>query len=136
MALEKAIKNLSQNSDIQKLIEVSQDYFKGVDKKRVILKTADTVYAIYEDDILYCRSDGNYTTFYTQQLEKIVVSKPLKGIEEILSENYFIRCHQSYIVNKKHVLKYNKKGVLVIHMDFKIPVSSRRKDYALKNIFG
>ena len=134
-AVQKAVDNDRKENNLEKLIEISGDYFRGVERKRVILKTADTVYAIYEDDIIYCRSDGNYTTFYTQQLEKIVVSKPLKKIEEILSENVFIRCHQSYIVNKKHVLKYNKRGVLIVHLDFKVPVSSRRKDYALKRIF-
>jgi len=134
-AAQKAIQNYKKENHLEKLIEISSEYFKGAKKKRVILKTADTVYAIYEDDIIYCRSDGNYTTFYTQQMEKIVVSKPLKQIEEILSENVFIRCHQSYIVNKKHVLKYNKQGVLIVHLDFKVPVSSRRKDYALKKIF-
>lgn len=135
-AIHKALKNSKEDNQLEKLIEVSNDYFKGVEKKRVILKTSNTVYAIYEDDIVYCKSDGNYTTFYTQQLEKIVVSKPLKKIEEILSENIFIRCHQSYIVNKKHVLKYNKQGTLIVHLDIKIPVSSRRKNYALKKIFN
>lgn len=134
-AAQKAIQNYEKENHLEKLIEISSEYFKGAKKKRVILKTADTVYAIYEDDIIYCRSDGNYTTFYTQQMEKIVVSKPLKQIEEILTQNVFIRCHQSYIVNKKHVLKYNKQGVLIVHLDFKVPVSSRRKDYALKKIF-
>ncbi|MBX2827031.1 MAG: LytTR family DNA-binding domain-containing protein [Flavobacteriaceae bacterium] len=136
IAVQKAIDNYQNENNLEKLIEISSDYFRGVEKKRVILKTADTVYAIYEDDIIYCRSDGNYTTFYTQQMEKIVVSKPLKQVEEILSEEVFIRCHQSYIVNKKHVLKYSKQGVLVVHLDFKVPVSSRRKDYALKRIFN
>ncbi len=135
-AIKKAITRLQKENHLEKLLEVSSEYFKGVENKRIILKTSDNVYAIYEDDILYCRSDGNYTTFYTQQLEKIVISKPIKKVEEILSENVFIRCHQSYIVNKKHVLKYNKKGVLIINLDVKIPVSSRRKDYALRRIFN
>ncbi len=134
-AVEKAIQHSSAENNLEKLIEVSSEYFRGAKKKRVILKTADTVYAIYEDDIIYCRSDGNYTTFYTQQMEKILVSKSIKKVEEILSEDTFIRCHQSYIVNKKHVLKYNRQGVLVVHLDFKVPVSSRRRDYALKKIF-
>ena len=134
-AIQKAIENKTPEKELEKLIEVSQEYFNGVKNKRVILKTTETVYAIYEDDIIYCRSDGNYTTFYTQQMEKIVISKPLKQVEEILSEDVFVRCHQSYIVNKKHVLKYNKNGVLIVHMDFKVPVSSRRKDYTLKKIF-
>jgi len=135
-AIQKAISRSRKENHLEKLLEVSSEYFKGVENKRIILKTSDNVYAIYEDDILYCRSDGNYTTFYTQQLEKIVISKSIKKVEEILSENVFIRCHQSYIVNKKHVLKYNKKGVLIINLDIKVPVSSRRKDYALSKIFN
>lgn len=134
-ALQKVTTQEKQESHLEKLIEISSEYFSGVKNKRVILKTSDNVYAIYEDDIIYCRSEGNYTTFYTQQMEKIMVSKSIKKVEEILSEESFIRCHQSYIVNKKHVLKYNKQGILVVHLDFKVPVSSRRKDYVLKRIF-
>lgn len=135
-AVNKALLAKPTNNSLEKLIEVSNEYFKGVERKRIILKTLNTVYAIYEDDILYCRSSGNYTTFYTQQMEKIMISKPLKKIEEILSPDIFIRCHQSYIVNKKHVLKYNKKGILIVHLDIKIPVSFRRKEYTLKKIFN
>jgi len=135
-AVFKALEHDDKEHQLEKLIEVSSEFFSGAKDKRVILKTADTVYAIYENDIIYCRSDGNYTTIYTQQLEKIVVSKSIKKVEDILSEEIFIRCHQSYIVNKKHVLKYNKNGVLIVNLDFKVPVSSRRKDYTLKKIFG
>ncbi|PHS67155.1 MAG: DNA-binding response regulator [Flavobacterium sp.] len=135
-AVNKALNNRQNENQLEKLVEISSEYFKGVEKKRIILKTSDTVYAIYEDDIIYCRSNGNYTTFYTQQLDKIMVSKSLKKIEEILSSTIFIRCHQSYIVNKKHVLKYNKNGVLIVNLDFKVPVSSRRKEYTLKMIFN
>jgi two-component system LytT family response regulator len=136
IAVKKAIDNNLEETNLEKLIEISSEYFKGVEKKRVILKTSDMVYAVYEDDITYCRSDGNYTTFYTQQLEKIVISKPIKYVEEILTDDCFIRCHQSYIVNKKYVLKYNKQGTLILSLDIKVPVSSRRKNYTLLKIFG
>ncbi len=134
-AVKKAIDQTAQTEALDKAIEVSADHFKGTQKKRVILRTADTVYAVYEKDVLYCRSDGNYTTFYTIQGERIVVSKPLKKIEEILSDDAFVRCHQSYVVNKIHVTKYNKQGVLIIQPDIKVPVSSRRKDFTLTKIF-
>lgn len=134
-ALQKVISQEKKESNLEKLVEISSEYFSGVKNKRVVLKTSDNVYAVYEDDIIYCRSDGNYTTFYTQQLEKIMISKSIKKVGEILSEESFIRCHQSYIVNKKHVLKYNKQGILVVHLDIKVPVSSRRKEYVLKRIF-
>lgn len=134
-AVKKVLDERKHNHALDKSIEVSANHFNGYETKRVILKTTDTVYAVYEKDILYCRSDGNYTTFHTIQKERIVVSKPLKKIEEILSEDSFVRCHQSYVVNRIHVSKYNKQGVLIIKPDIKVPVSSRRKDYALSRIF-
>ena len=134
-AVTKAIAKKEKGKDLDKLVQISSEFFKGVQDKRIILRTTDNVYAIYEKDILYCRSEGNYTTFYTQQMEKIVISKSIKKVEEILSEEQFIRCHQSYIVNKSHVLKYNKKGILIINFDMQVPVSSRRKDYTLTKIF-
>ncbi|MFD2565835.1 LytR/AlgR family response regulator transcription factor [Pseudotenacibaculum haliotis] len=134
-AIEKAIKNKQEDKHLEKLAQVSSEYFKGTEKKRIVIKTSNTVYAIYEDDILYCKSDGNYTTLFTQHFEKIVASKPIKKILEVLSEDVFVRCHQSYIVNKKYVSKYNKNGVLVLIQDIKVPVSSRRQDYVLKRIF-
>lgn len=134
-AVEKAIKHQQQDKHLEKLAQVSSDYFKGVEKKRIVIKTVNTVYAIYEDDILYCKSDGNYTTLFTQNFERIVASKPIKKILEILSEDIFVRCHQSYIVNKKYVSRYNKNGVLILVQDIKVPVSSRRQEYVLKKIF-
>ncbi|MEL7145006.1 MAG: LytTR family DNA-binding domain-containing protein [Bacteroidota bacterium] len=134
-AVAKAIENSDENSQLEKLIEISNEYFHGSKRKRVIFKTAENVYAVYEEDILYCSSDGNYTTIYTTRSEKILISKPIKKVEEILTENIFIRCHQSYIVNSAHVIKYSKQGYLVLSDQVQVPVSSRRKDYVLSKIF-
>lgn len=135
-AVNKAIENINKDNNLEKLVEISNEHFMGVKKKRIILKTLENVYAVYEDDILYCKSEGNYTTFYTQQSEHILISKPIKQITELLSEDVFIRCHQSYIVNKKHAVSYNKQGVLIITHEIKVPVSSRRKDFVMEKIFS
>ncbi|OUS01305.1 hypothetical protein A9Q86_05830 [Flavobacteriales bacterium 33_180_T64] len=134
-AVKKALEKTTVENDLEKLVEISSEYFQGVKRKRIILKTLENVYVVYEDDILYCKSEGNYTTFYTKQSEKILVSKPIKKIMELLSEDIFIRCHQSYLVNKKHVVRYNKQGMLIIINEVKVPVSSRRKDFVMGKIF-
>ena len=82
-----------------------------------------------------CIRDRSYTTIYTRQLDKIIVAKSIKKIEAMLSQEDFIRCHQSYVVNKKHVLRYNKQGMLIFPLDVQVPVSNRRKEMALKRIF-
>lgn len=134
-AVNKVIASTKKELDLEKFVEISNEYFQGVQKKRIVLKTMENVYVVYEDDILYCKSDGNYTTFYTQKSEKILVSKPIKKALELLSDDTFIRCHQSYLVNKKHVVRYNKQGVLIMNTEIKVPVSSRRKEYVISKIF-
>ena len=135
-AVNRAIQQSTQTTTLEKSIEVTNEYFNDKNiNKRIVLKTADTVFAIHEDDILYCKSEGNYTTFYSSITDKIVITKSAKKVEELLSEQKFVRCHQSYLVNKKHVIKYSKKGFLVLKNEIKIPVSSRRKEYTLEKIF-
>jgi len=134
-AVIKAIENSKHDNDLERLVEISSEYFQGVQKKRIVLKTLENVYVVYEDDISYCKSEGNYTTFYIKKSEKILVSKSIKKVLELLSEDVFVRCHQSYLVNKKHVVRYNKQGVLVMDSQAKVPVSSRRKDYVIEKIF-
>lgn len=134
-AIEKVLKSAHNNTE--KLVEVSKEHFrKSTDKKRIVLKTLESMYIVYEEDIFYCKSEGNYTTFYTAKFDKIVISKPMKMVEELLSKDIFIRSHKSYLINKNHVRQYNKQGLLVISSEHKVPVSSRRKDKIVKQIFS
>jgi two-component system LytT family response regulator len=134
-AVLKTLQTTTQENNVEKQAEAAYEYWNDSPKKKIILKTLDYIHSVYEEDIIYCKSEGNYTTFYIKNADKIVVSKPLKKIEESLSKNDFIRCHQSYIVNKNYVLKYSHQGFLIINPDIKIPVSSSRKDGVLKAVF-
>lgn len=134
-AVQKAIDSKAKENSLDTSIAISQDHYRGINQKRIVLKTTEGVYAVQEDDILYCHSEGNYTTVYTQDQGKILVSNHLKKIEELLPVQLFVRCHQSFIVNKMHVLKYNKNGTLLLKNKVEVPVSARRKDFTLKNIF-
>ncbi|MEM9820019.1 MAG: LytTR family DNA-binding domain-containing protein [Bacteroidota bacterium] len=141
LELSKALQRIIAHFDekwehqIKRLLEMSHSYLQRNHRKRITVKTIDTVYAIYEDDIIYCQSDGNYTTIFTRQVEKIIIAKSIKKIEAMLSEEDFIRCHQSYIVNKRHVLRYNKQGMLIFPLNVQVPVSNRKKEMVLKRIF-
>lgn len=134
-SVNNAITNISKEKYISKLIEIASDHYKGVEKKRIILKTLESIFVLNEDDIIYCNSEGNYSTIYTTNMNKIVVSKSMKKIEELLSKKIFIRCHQSYLVNKSHILRYDKQGKLIVSSNDEIPVSSRRKEYTLQCIY-
>ncbi len=88
------------------------------------------------DDIIYCKADDNYTTFYLCSGEKVVASKTLKHFGEMLPEHQFVRIHKSYIVNLLHLKKYLKTdgGVVIMENKVTLPVSRIQRDKLLKLI--
>jgi len=87
-------------------------------------------------DIVYCKADDNYTTFYLASGEKLVASKTLKHFGEILPENQFVRIHKSYIINLLHLKKYLKSdgGVVIMENKITLPVSRIQKENLLRLI--
>lgn len=74
--------------------------------------------------ILYVKANDNYTLVQTET-DKIVLSVPLKIIEEKLAGKGFIRTHRSYLVNIKKIESVNPKSVSVASEE--IPLSDGYK---------
>lgn len=85
-------------------------------------------------EILYCKSDNSYTTFYLLNGSKRLVCKSIKEYEMLLSEYGFIRTHQSYLVNKEFVKGYSKSNGIILTNDMNIPVSIQRWDEVLQRL--
>lgn len=59
-------------------------------------------------DLIYLKSDGNYLEVYFQNADKIqkkVIRNRLKTIENSLPDKLFFRCHNSFIINGRYILK-------------------------------
>jgi two-component system LytT family response regulator len=102
--------------------------------RKLVLKTAESIHIIQIKNIIRCEADVNYTTFFLDNGEKLLVSKTLKDYAEMLESSGFFRTHQSHLVNLDHILRYDKAegGHLVMADDSIVPVSSRKKDELFK----
>ena len=110
------------------------------DKKIVLLSNGQHHY-ISLSDIIYCAADGNYTKVYIHQdthsnqdqSRCILLSKTLKSTVDLIDSTDFIRCHQSYVINKKYVIGYSsRKGLwLTLSNEKSIPVSRRNKTWVV-----
>src|ERR1017187_7122472 len=69
------------------------------------------------DTIIRCEADGSYTNFFLVSKQKILVSKPIKDYDNLLSENNFFRVHNSHLININHVQKYVKGSGGYVVMD-------------------
>lgn len=86
------------------------------------------------NDIIYCQSESNYTRIYLEGGRKILASKTLKEIGQMLPDNIFFRLHNSYIANLDKVTSYSHDdGGTVILLDVhKIKVSRTKKKELLE----
>lgn len=132
-----AIKKIQENSGLFKIHEnqlsISSE-FLSIQRStgKIVLKSSDFIQIVSFEDILYCEGEKGYTTFFLKNGSSVVVSRILKDYEDILQNERFIRCHQSFLVNMDHVTKYFKDGYLQIDNERKIPVSTRKKEIILK----
>lgn len=100
----------------------------------VTFSTSEGVHFINKEDIIRIEASGNYSIVYTESHKSLLISKPLKKIEESLSEDFFFRLHQSHLVNVNYIKSYYKAkaGSVELKDGTIIPVSRRKKDDLLK----
>lgn len=105
-------------------------------ENRIALPTLEGLQIIPVDSILYCSSSSNYTIFNLADGQKLIISRTLKEIEEMLEENRFLRVHHSYLVNLNEVRKYSRGegGSLQMSDGTSIDVSRSRKEMLLKKL--
>lgn len=104
------------------------------DQAKIALPTLTGFIFVNVKDIIRCESDNTYTTFYTVDKRKIVVSKTLKECEKLLTDYDFFRVHNCHLINVAHIAEYVKGegGILIMSDHSTIDVSRRRKDEFLK----
>ncbi len=104
--------------------------------QRIALPTMEGLQLVPVSSIISCASEGNYTIFLMKDKQKIVVSRPLKEVEEMLTEHSFFRVHHSYIVNMNEIEKFIKTdgGYLIMSDGSSVDVSRSKKDVLLKKL--
>lgn len=149
---EYAIKSVGTNAKAYLLKPVQPDSLKNI--VETVIKNTDTYQGIilnsgkisipvfdgFEilefNEIIYCKSDNNYSEIILRNDRKIIASKTLKYFEETLPTNIFARVHKSYLVNINHIKKYFKRdgGEIMVTNNRVIPVSRNQRDEILKLI--
>ncbi|HSF45097.1 MAG TPA: LytTR family DNA-binding domain-containing protein [Chitinophagaceae bacterium] len=88
------------------------------------------------ENILYGESSDIYTYIFLKNNKKMLVTRSLKEMEELLEEHSFIRVHRSFLVNLNEVERYVRgDGGYVMMSDGKmIDVSRSKKEELLKKL--
>jgi two-component system, LytTR family, response regulator len=103
---------------------------------KIAMPTMEGLQMVSVDSIVSCQSDSNYTIVLMKNKHKLIVSRTLKDIEEMLEEHGFVRVHHSYLVNLNEIEKYVKGegGYLVMSDGSTVDVSRSKKELLLKKL--
>jgi two-component system LytT family response regulator len=87
-----------------------------------------------KEEIIYLKSNSNYTIYYLQNGETFISSKTLKQTETNLQLMSFLRVNKSYLLNPDFINNISKEGnKITVKLKNGTQVSvSRRKVIALK----
>lgn len=123
--------------DARKKITLLEQEELSPNTGKIALSTQKGLVFVDLENIYYCESEGNYTTFFLKEERQVVVSKQIGQFEQLLHNKYFVRIHAQYLINMKHLRAYNRGngGTVILENNKELPVSARRKENLLK-FFG
>ena len=131
--ITKIKKHISKGFNADKFEDILLKFNNKLNHKKIIINTDGKLVFLEQEDIFYVASDGNYSTLFLSKNKKIVITKKLKEIDELLPSDHFFRNHNSYIINLNKIKEFVKSdGYVVLENNHKIPVSRQRKSQLLE----
>lgn len=95
--------------------------------KNIILDVENGFIMENTRNIEYCYANQSYSVVVLHTKKEIVVTKPLKSLQELLPPNQFYRTHKSYLVNVFYIRKFfrGNESYVILKSGAKIAVSVR-----------
>jgi two-component system LytT family response regulator len=137
--LSAAVKKVAQKKNLpfaeQFEILLKQIKHQGTGFDKIAVPTLEGFELIRADQIVRCEADDNYSHLYLKDGSRIVACRMLKEMEELLQEfKYFLRVHNSYVVNMNEVKKYVRGdgGYLLMSDGSNVSISKSRRESLIK----
>ena len=134
LSVQKALRQNSYPFSQQYQMLIEKIKHPAIPVNRIAIPTLEGFQLVLIESIIRCESDSNYTFLFLKDKRKLIASRNLKEIEELLEDYPFLRVHNSYLVNINEVEKYIKGegGYLVMSDGATVNVSRSRKELLIK----
>lgn len=132
-AVKKAANNGKTSED---QLDIFQNQMRAKQINKIAVSSLTGIVFINLDDILYAEASSNYSILVLGNNEKVIVSKTLKDVQEILEDRNFFRIHRQYIINLNKVKHFNKNEcLLTMENEKQLQVARIQKDKLIER-FG
>lgn len=93
----------------------------------IVLKEKKTTHYVEINQITHLTCDCYITTIFTDNGEKVVVSKLLKDFEAELEQYGFIRTNRNAIINHRYIKRYERGGNRTVYLRNNITLKASRR---------
>lgn len=129
------LKPLTKSSLSDMIIKVYEDYMYTLrESKKISVQSGSRIYILNAEDILYIESFRNQVVIH-EKSRQLVVYDTLSRFEKELSSEGFYRCHRSYLVNLRHIARFDtaERQLMMSNGDICL-VAERHKKGILKYV--
>lgn len=137
MAVSRVKKKIATNQPLPDITDLLQE-LSSLEKIKISLPGKFFIEYVSPASIIYIEAHSNTSRVSLSGEVNFEATKPLKDFESILckSGSYFMRIHNSFIINLHHVVRYLREdgGYVVMKGKKTIPISKNKKDTFLKAI--
>ncbi len=103
-------------------------------QQKIMLPTLEGFEIVPIAKIVYGEAADNFTKFYFEEGQPLLICRTLKYFEDVLNHHGFLRIHRSYLINPAYVIRYSKGkgGYVTMKNNQELEVSSNKKQDFLK----
>ena len=135
-AIRKASEKIRQKLGTDNIANLLQNIKKPEVNQRIAVPGREGYEFIEAGKIIYAQAEGSYTHVFLNDKRKLIISKTLSDIEELLPAEHFQRIHHSTLVNLSHVTHLFKTdgGFVVLDNGEKLVVSKSKKESLMERL--
>ncbi len=135
-SIRKVSEKIAQKTGTANIDNLLHNINKPEAKQRIAFAGREGYEFVEIGSIVYAQAEGAYTHVYLNNKRKLVISKTLSDIEEMLPPEHFQRIHHSTLVNLDHVTHFYKTdgGYLILDTGDKLGVSKSKKETLMERL--
>ncbi|HMR90681.1 MAG TPA: LytTR family DNA-binding domain-containing protein [Chitinophagaceae bacterium] len=135
-AVRKASLSINQKKGTANISNLLHNINRPEQKQRIAFFNKDGYEFVEMSQVVFVQAEGAYSHLYLTGKRKLVISKTLSDIEEMLPAAYFHRIHHSTVINLDHVTHFLRAdgGYVIMDSGEKLAVSKSRKEQVMERL--
>lgn len=135
-AVQKAETKIHEGSSLQHISNLLRNMRQPSLLQKIALPNRKGHEFVDVASIIYCEAEGAYTKIYMLDNKKVLVSKTLGDIKELLPPELFLRIHHSTVVNISFITQFSRDdgGYVILKNGQKLSVSKAKKEALMERM--